>query len=145
MPTSTTWLRIPDETQIEVRPAWTLAVNRNQFLLGTSVILLNRPGGSVAALTAAEWMDLHTELQRLERALDDLFAPDAYHHAFLGELDRQVLVNVVPRYRTARTWQGRRFEDERWGRMFLPEDRPMAPHDLAELRDAIRDRLPLVV
>lgn len=145
MPTPTTWLRIPAETEIEVRRSWTLALNTNQFLLGTSVLLLNRPGGSVAALTAAEWMDLHTEIQRLERALDSLFAPDAYHHALLGELDRQVLVNVVPRYREARTWHGERFEDELWGRMFSPDDRPMAPEALVELRDAIRGRLPIVV
>lgn len=145
MPSTAAWLRIPKDTEIEVRPSWTLAIDANQQLLGTSLILLNRPCEAVAALTAAEWMDLHTELQRLEVAIGGLLAPDTYDHAILGHLDHQVVVHIVPRYRQPREWHGERFDDTHWGEVFSPDERALSDEALRALRDALRDRLPRVV
>lgn len=139
------WLRIPPEALVESRGTWTIAVSTNQHRLGAAVILLNRPCDAVSDLTAAEWMDLHAHLQRLERALDDLLSPDRYDHVFLMSLSHQVYLQVVPRYRSPRTWRGVTYEDSRWGELFDPEDRPAPPDAVEQLRDAIRDRLPAVV
>jgi diadenosine tetraphosphate (Ap4A) HIT family hydrolase len=143
--TDTRWLRIPADTQIEARTTWTIAVNENQHLLGACVILLNRPCGSVAALNAAEWMDLHTQMQRVQKALDDLLAPDQYDFAFFTNLAHQVLLDVIPRYQGVRSWGGERFEDERWGEVAVPAERKVDPAALRDLRDALRERLPTVV
>jgi diadenosine tetraphosphate (Ap4A) HIT family hydrolase len=143
--TETRWLRLPPDTQVEARTTWTIAINENQYLLGASVILLNRPCGSVSGLTAAEWMDLHTQMRRVQRALDDLLAPDQYDFAFFTNLAHQVVLDVIPRYRGVRSWGGERFEDPRWGQVTVPEKRRLDPAALRDLRDAVRDRLPAVV
>jgi diadenosine tetraphosphate (Ap4A) HIT family hydrolase len=143
--TETRWLRIPQDTHVEARATWTIAVNENQYLLGACVILLNRPCGSVSKLTAAEWMDLHTQMQRAQRALDDLLAPDQYDFAFFTNLAHQVVLDVLPRYQGVRSWGGEKFTDPDWGVIAAPGRRAMAPAALRDLRDAIRDRLPAVV
>ncbi len=145
---SGSWLRIPPEAEVEARSTWTIAVGADQQQLGSAVILLNRPCESVADLTAAEWMDLHTHLQRVHKALDQLLSPDTYDHAFHMSRSHQVFMEVVPRYRSPRHWLGQTFEDSR-----RDEDdeangtteRPLETAALRELRDAIRDRMPAVV
>lgn len=139
------WLRIPPETKVETRTTWTIAVSDDQHRLGTAMIFLNRPCESVADLTAAEWMDLHTHLQRIHRALAQLLGPDGYEHSFHISGARQVYMRVVPRYRSARTWRGETFDDCHDGHTLPAGERPLAAESLAELRDAIRDRLPAVV
>jgi diadenosine tetraphosphate (Ap4A) HIT family hydrolase len=138
------WLRIPPEMQVESRLTWTIAVSSDQRALGASYMLLNRPCESLGRLTAAEWMDLHSHIQRVEKALDDLLAPDAYEHTFTSKGARQMYMQVLPRYQSPRTWSGETFTYDEWGR---PRQWPqqLSPEALRELRDAIRARLPAVV
>lgn len=140
-----TWLRIPPEAKVEARTTWTIAVSTDQNQLGTAVILLNRPCESVSDLTAAEWMDLHTHLQRVHRALDQLLSPDTYEHAFHMSASHQVYMVVVPRYHAPRTWMGEVFEDSRRDANVVSDERTLDAAALQELRDAIRDRMPAVV
>jgi diadenosine tetraphosphate (Ap4A) HIT family hydrolase len=139
------WIRIPPEAEVEARSTWTIAVGSDQQHLGSAVILLNRPCDSVAELTAAEWMDLHTHLQRVHRALDELLSPDTYEHAFHMSRSHQVFMAVVPRYRSPRHWLGETFEDSGSDDLETAAERPLEADALRELRDAIRDRLPVVV
>jgi diadenosine tetraphosphate (Ap4A) HIT family hydrolase len=139
------WLRIPPEAEVEARTSWTLAVGSDQQRLGSVVILLNRPCESVAELTAAEWMDLHTHLQRIHRALDQLLSPDTYDHAFHMSRSHQVYMEVVPRYTTPRHWLGETFEDRGVAGPEPADERSLESTALRELRDAIRDHLPAVV
>jgi diadenosine tetraphosphate (Ap4A) HIT family hydrolase len=139
------WLRIPPEAEVEARTTWTIAVGSDQQQLGSAVILLNRPCESVADLTAAEWMDLHTHLQRVHRALDQLLSPDTYDHAFHMSRSHQVYMEVVPRYRSPRHWLGETFEDTGADDAGGSDERSLEAAALRELRDAIRDRLPAVV
>jgi hypothetical protein len=50
------------ETVVERGELWTVGVNRNQNLLGKSLIVLNRPEVSVVGLTVQEWLDLHRQM-----------------------------------------------------------------------------------
>ncbi|HLM62889.1 MAG TPA: hypothetical protein VK306_01205 [Acidimicrobiales bacterium] len=143
--TQTNWLRVRPEAHVESRSTWTIAINENQYLLGATVILLNRPCEAVADLTAAEWMDLHAQLRRVQRALDDLLRPDQYDHAFLTSRSHQVYLDVVPRYRGSRSWAGELFQDPHFGDVFRVEDRRLSGPALQDLRDAVRARLPAVV
>ena len=64
------------ETLVTAGPLWTVAVNRNQNLLGKTVLVVNRPVESVTALRPDEWADLHRQIARVTVALDELFEPD---------------------------------------------------------------------
>jgi len=97
---------------------------------------------SVLDLDAEEWLDLRHEMRRACAALDALFEPDQYNHAFLMNLDAEVHLHVVPRYRTERVWNGEIFSDPNFGSLFGTEQRVLDPEMLARLSGAIRSRLP---
>jgi diadenosine tetraphosphate (Ap4A) HIT family hydrolase len=55
---------------------WRVAVNRNQNLLGKTIIVLRRHLERVAELTEEEWSELQAELRAVTLRLDEAFAPD---------------------------------------------------------------------
>ena len=134
-------LPLMPETIIEERPLWTLAVNRNQDLLGKTMVVLRRPCTAVVDLDAEEWRSLHAELRRLVPALTEVFSPDQLNFAFLMNLDAQVHLHVIPRYASPRTWGGLQFEDPHWGSAFGHEQRLLEPGLLRALSDAVKQAL----
>jgi diadenosine tetraphosphate (Ap4A) HIT family hydrolase len=128
-------------TIIESDGAWVIALNRNQNLLGKTMLVLTRPCASVTDLSAEEWYDLHLQIGRICAAIDSLFAPDLYNYAFLMNRDRQVHLHVVPRYEMERMWAGATFTDQHWGSLFGNEERLLKADALGELADEIRSRL----
>lgn len=135
-------IRLIPESIIDVSPNWTLAVNRNQNLLGKVMLIARRPVESVGSLETNEWLDLRGEIRRACAALDALFQPDQYNHAFLMNVDPQVHLHVLPRYRDERLWNGQVFSDTHYGSLFGSEQRILDPERLAPLADAIRGNLP---
>jgi len=129
-------------TIIEDGPIWTLAVNRNQDLLGKTMVVLRRPCTAVVELTPEEWASLHHELRRVVAALRTLFQPDQLNFAFLMNLDAQVHLHVVPRYAGPRKWHGDTFIDANWGSAFGQEQRILQVADLSTLGEEIRGALP---
>jgi diadenosine tetraphosphate (Ap4A) HIT family hydrolase len=121
---------------------WTVAVNRNQNLLGKVMLVARREVHAVTDLDRDEWTDLHQEIRQTCAALDSLFQPDQYNHAFLMNLDAQVHLHVVPRYRGVRQWDGKTFDDPHPGALFGTEQRVLEGDELARLAAAIRGRLP---
>ena len=104
-------LSLLPESVIEERPSWTLAVNRNQHLLGKTMLVLRRYCTAVIDIAPDEWALLRGELRRVVPALDGLFRPDQFNFAFLMNLDAHVHLHVVPRYRSSRRWHDRTFTD----------------------------------
>ncbi len=129
-------------TLILAGPLWTLAVNRNQNLIGKTMLVANRRVEAVTALHRDEWLDLHRQISRVTTALDHLFQPEQYNHAFLMNADAQVHLHVVPRYRAERTWHGHTFTDPHYGELCGNEQRLLPAADLTALAAAIRARLP---
>jgi diadenosine tetraphosphate (Ap4A) HIT family hydrolase len=134
-------LSVAPETLIDAGPSWTLAVNRNQNLVGKTMAVANRHVESVTALEPDEWLDLHHQMSRVKTALDDLFHPDQYNYAFLMNADAQVHLHIVPRYRAERTWRGQTFADPHFGELYGTEQRILPAAELTELASAIRTRL----
>jgi len=60
-------LTVAPETLIEAGPFWTLALNRNQNLVGKTMAVATRHVESVTALTSDEWLDLHRQMSRPRR------------------------------------------------------------------------------
>lgn len=90
---------------------WRVALNRNQSLLGKSIVVLRRHEESAAALTAGEWADLHAEVRWTTERLREAFAPDHFNYAFLQNQDRHVHLHVIPRYAGTRRIGGEEFAD----------------------------------
>lgn len=90
---------------------WRTALNRNQNLLGKTIVVLRRHEEAVAALSAAEWSELHGELAWVTGRLQQAFTPDHVNYAFLQNQDRHVHLHVIPRYASPRELDGVRFED----------------------------------
>lgn len=88
-------IRLVRGSVIDETPSWTLAVNRNQNLLGKVMLVARRSIESVLDLDAEEWLDLRHEMRRACAALDALFEPDQYNHAFLMNLDAEVHLHVA--------------------------------------------------
>ena len=91
-------LQLAPESVIEETAHWTLALNRNQNLLGKVMLVARRPVESVVAIETEEWLGLQHEIRRACTAIDALFRPDQYNHAFLMNLDPDVHLHIVPRY-----------------------------------------------
>lgn len=121
---------------------WTLALNRNQNLLGKAMLVLNDHHESVADLSASEWAALHPEIARATAVLDGLFAPDQYNVAFLMNLDRHVHLHIVPRYEAPREWGGATFPDQHFGGLFGTEQRPLPAAALDVMAAELASRLP---
>jgi diadenosine tetraphosphate (Ap4A) HIT family hydrolase len=90
---------------------WQVWLNVNQNLLGKLVIVLKRHEEQVARLSAAEWVELHTQVQRTTERLRSAFAPDHFNYAFLQNQDRHVHLHVIPRYAAPREVSGVVFDD----------------------------------
>jgi diadenosine tetraphosphate (Ap4A) HIT family hydrolase len=127
---------------VDEGPHWTIAVNRNQNLLGKVMLVARRPVEAVPDLDPAEWADVRREIGRVCAALDDLFRPDLYNHAFLMNVDAQVHLHVVPRYRGPRQWGGLVFTDPHFGSLFGTEQQLIDAEQQAALAAEIRVHLP---
>ncbi len=133
---------VPDpESVVERAGSWTLAVNRNQNLLGKSILVLDRPCAAVTELTPDEWAELHQQIGRATTALAALFEPDQFNYAFLMNVDAQVHLHIIPRYQSARTWNGLEFADPNWGRAFGHEIRLLEADQLTHLAHEISSAL----
>lgn len=129
------------EHVVERGALWTLALNRNQNLLGKCMLVLNRHAESVAALTPEEWADLRPWTSRATAALDRLFAPDLYNLAFLMNQDAHVHLHIVPRYIAPREWGGETYDDPHYGALFGTEQRLASEETVRLLAEELRKRL----
>ncbi len=90
---------------------WRSAVNRNQDLLGKTIIVLKRHEESVAGLRTEEWTELLGEIRYVTDCVRGAFDPDHFNYSFLMNMDRHVHLHVIPRYVGPRTLAGVEFSD----------------------------------
>ena len=137
-------ITLAPETIIERGALWTVALNRNQNLLGKVMLVLNRPLEQVILLREDEWVDLHRQMRRVTLALTAAFQPDHFNYAFLQNQDRQVHLHVIPRYAASRTFADETFEDHDYPDHYhVPAaSRHISKEQLAMLAETIRSALP---
>ena len=116
---------------------WQVWLNVNQNLLGKLVIVLKRHEEQVDRLSAAEWVELHTQVQRATERLRNAFAPDHFNYAFLQNADRHVHLHVIPRYASVRDLSGENFEDPDWPHHYAPGRERAASLEIIEAISAV--------
>jgi diadenosine tetraphosphate (Ap4A) HIT family hydrolase len=106
---------------IRESPLWRIFINRNQSLLGKTIVALRRHEEAIAALTLDEWAELRHELHWATKRLQRAFEPDHFNYSFLMNADRHVHLHVIPRYVGTRELAGVEFADPDYpGRYQLP-------------------------
>ncbi len=100
-----------EKHEIFATDLWRVIVNLNQNKLGKVMVCLMRHAEDICELTDAELLELWDVIRRTKSILDSLFQPDHYNYSFLMNLDSHVHLHIIPRYETARVFEGADFND----------------------------------
>ena len=119
---------------------WRTALNRNQNLLGKTIVVLRRHEEAVAALSADEWTELQGELGWVTERLRRAFAPDHFNYAFLQNEDGHVHLHVIPRYAGSRVVSNVTFDDSAYPHHYRPgEERRLGSEQIDAIAAAIAE------
>ena len=69
-------LLVDPATVLREGDSWRVVLNKNQNLLGKTMLVLRREASDVLDVTLEEWDAFTDELRRVRRAVDELFHPD---------------------------------------------------------------------
>lgn len=110
--------------KIEDFTYWTLLLNENQCYLGRCCLLAKRPDAKdFLEMTLEERQEFFDVAILIKISLEELFAPDLFNYASLGNVFNHLHVHIIPRYKEKRTFLGYTFIDERWGKNYSPYDK----------------------
>jgi diadenosine tetraphosphate (Ap4A) HIT family hydrolase len=90
---------------------WRWVLNRNQDLLGKSMLVARDHVERVTDLSEPTWEELHRFLRVVSRRTDEVLAPTRVNLAFLGNEDAHVHLHLLPRYAAPVTLTEVTFED----------------------------------
>jgi diadenosine tetraphosphate (Ap4A) HIT family hydrolase len=110
---------------------WVVNIHENQGYLGRCVVACKREDAlDLADATPAEREELFMLLFEIRKAAKDVFQPDWFNYAFLGNEWRHLHGHVIPRYASSREFAGTRFTDELWGKNWRTDKTFVTPPDL---------------
>lgn len=120
--------------------SWRWVLNRNQDLLGKSMLVSRRHIDRVDDVDENAWEGLHRFLRRVARRTREVLRPARLNLAFLGNEDRHVHLHLIPRYAEPVELAGIAFDDPGFpGHYVVGHDRRVDD----EVRAAIVARLRL--
>jgi diadenosine tetraphosphate (Ap4A) HIT family hydrolase len=90
---------------------WRTFINRNQDLLGKTIIALKRHEDDVTRIREDEWLELRDEMRWAVERIRVAFAPDHFNFSFLMNMDHHAHLHVIPRYVGTRELAGVVFAD----------------------------------
>ncbi len=93
---------------------WICSLRPVQPTLGSLVLSLRRPCGTLGGLRAEEGADFASACNLLEEHLEAAFAPDKLNYLALMMVDHQLHFHVIPRYAESRTFLGVEWSDIEW-------------------------------
>ncbi len=78
-------------------------------------------------------------MKQLKTRLNDLFKPDLFNYASLGNQIRHLHIHIIPRYKDKRIFENIGFFDKRWNNIHSPYEKvKLSPSVLNELKNQIR-------
>ncbi len=123
---------------------WNAYLHQNQNYLGRFYLWAKRED-------ILDPFDMHIDENReylsagrmLKKSLEELFQPDMFNYATLGNVTRHLHTHIIPRYKDVRIFGGIIFRDENWGGNYAPYDKnfKVPEEGLIKIKDAIKERL----
>jgi diadenosine tetraphosphate (Ap4A) HIT family hydrolase len=122
---------------------WHVGVHPNQGYLGRCAVWCKRADAvDLADATSEEQNELFIILKELREASTNLFKPDLFNYAFLGNITRHLHGHFIPRYSSSREFEGRAFTDDRWGQNYQTDKNFEVTLELWEsVRQAYKEKL----
>ena len=120
---------------------WRIFVDDVQMTLGNCLIASNDHVEKLIQLSNECLAELPQVITALEAALEAVFQPDKIHYWMINNFTSHVHFNVVPRYRTERTFGGISWSDPRWGKAPDYPRELCGKEPLATIQAAIRGYL----
>lgn len=110
---------------------WTVYLHPNQCYLGRCIVVLKRAHVSdLFDIRPNEKEELFVITKVLRDILKTTFQPDLFNYAVQGNIDPQLHLHVIPRYKEPRTCAGMTFTDHNWGKNYSPYDHSFTVSDL---------------
>jgi diadenosine tetraphosphate (Ap4A) HIT family hydrolase len=128
------------EPVLHESPWWRVILNREQSLLGKSMVVVRRHAELLSELEPDEWSSLQMVAVQTTNAIRNAFAADLFNYAFLQNVDRHIHLHVLPRYGSVREFAGLTFHDDRFGDHYEVPAHPrfVASAELDAVADAVR-------
>ena len=122
---------------------WTIIIHPNQCYLGRCMVKLNRHIVDLFDTTREERDELFEIMTELRNALKELFKPDLFNYATLGNIVKHLHMHFIPRYKEKRLFKGIEFIDKRWGQNYAPYNKEFKIQIsvLNELKELIEQKL----
>ncbi len=111
---------------------WKVILNIYQNYLGRQLMILKRHAEDVFELSKEEREELWELTERTVKILTKLFKPDMFNYAIFGNDIRHLHVHVIPRYKSERTFEGKKFVDNNWGKNYSPYAKERLPPEMFE-------------
>jgi diadenosine tetraphosphate (Ap4A) HIT family hydrolase len=103
---------------------WELYLHENQCYLGRTFLLAKDITAlDFAEMSIGERNDFFAIATELKEILGELFSPDKFNYAALGNVFKRLHVHIIPRYKTPRVFEGITFIDHQWGKNYAPYDK----------------------
>jgi diadenosine tetraphosphate (Ap4A) HIT family hydrolase len=118
---------------------WRVTLNENQYYLGRCMIILKRHLEDPIQLSKMEVEEIIDLTVKCVKVLREMFNPNLFNYAMLGNIVRHVHLHVIPRYSSERTYDGLKFIDGNWGGHYYPYPEFKMPEDsFRKLRDEVK-------
>ena len=102
------------ETVVADFDRWAVVLRNQQVTLGSLVLICKEDATAFPDISAEAFAELKTATAVLEDMLAAAFAFDKINYLMLRMVDPHVHFHVLPRYASARTFEGTTFEDRAW-------------------------------
>jgi diadenosine tetraphosphate (Ap4A) HIT family hydrolase len=122
---------------------WLVNIHENQGYLGRCVVWCKRSDAlDLTDATKEEQEELFEILKKLRKALRDLFQPNWFNYAFLGNETRHLHCHFIPRYAKPRVLMGILFEDKLYGHNYETDHSFITPEPvLSEIKSLLKKTL----
>jgi diadenosine tetraphosphate (Ap4A) HIT family hydrolase len=121
---------------------WTVMIHPYQSFLGRCRIVFNSHLVDFLDTDKKQKEELIRIMEQLKIRLVELFEPDLFNYATLGNFERHLHVHMIPRYEKPRVFQGIEIHDEKWNDIHRPYRKLELPSGvMEELKRQIKDGL----